>query len=441
MSDTQREQALKLVARRLDSGSFMYLSQVEVDTVCQELRASEAENSAMRKHTQAFLDKVTEVGKAVDGVIGVQTARGYPYTGPNWGVEHAALTAALAGTPAQPCTACADLKRTVELVCIGRDAAISTCAELKTLLEEKEKFIDASEAEFTEKQGEIERLREVLKQHHSWHLEIGTVMVSTPPNPYGNDDLVELDLTEAYSESGLCEETTAALSGSPASTTIEKVDQQQSRKYPILVACAIIVRDGKVLLERHAPNPPEYKTHQWDIPGGKVEIGESSRDAVIREIREEMGITIDPLRMIPELYDSVWTDPDGARQWVLACYECSIVEGNPALTDDLQWHDLVSLDASAIKYPDFAILKSLVSGSPTDPPKKARIVYGTVDGVLIDPYAPVEPERSEPKCHTCDDTGMMCPHSIKHGNLECTAKIPCLACDCAAPGTADQTGK
>jgi IS605 OrfB family transposase len=60
------------------------------------------------------------------------------------------------------------------------------------------------------------------------------------------------------------------------------------QKYPVLVVCALIVRDGKVLLERHAPSE-EYSTPMWDIPGGKVEIGESPRDAVVREIREEMG--------------------------------------------------------------------------------------------------------------------------------------------------------
>lgn len=270
MSDTQREQALKLAERWMYAGQAICTGVRGPNCECihcsafkafRELRDSEAENAALRKHAQAFLDKVTEVGKAVDGVIGIQTARGYPYTGPNWGVEHAALTAALAGTPAQPCKVCADLRKSIQaaphddecmsfrkdangrFVCdeicdcwksealkISPPQPCTACTEKDTALRqtqlERENYSSQltlatrwkadAEAALESKQGEIERLREVLKQHHSWHLEIGTVMVSTPPNPYGNDDLVELDLTESYSESGLCEETTAALSGSPA---------------------------------------------------------------------------------------------------------------------------------------------------------------------------------------------------------------------------------
>lgn len=83
------------------------------------------------------------------------------------------------------------------------------------------------------------------------------------------------------------------LSDEEIAEDVQRVDQEQSRKYPILVVCALIVQNGKVLLERHAPSA-EYSAPQWDIPGGKVEIGESPRNAVIREIREEMAVTVEP---------------------------------------------------------------------------------------------------------------------------------------------------
>ena len=53
------------------------------------------------------------------------------------------------------------------------------------------------------------------------------------------------------------------------------------------VAAGVIFRDelGRVLLVK-----PTYK-QGWDIPGGYVEIGESPRDAAIREVREELGIS------------------------------------------------------------------------------------------------------------------------------------------------------
>ncbi|WP_422773661.1 NUDIX domain-containing protein [Plantactinospora sp. WMMC1484] len=56
---------------------------------------------------------------------------------------------------------------------------------------------------------------------------------------------------------------------------------------PRIAAGALFFDDeGRVLLVK-----PHYKNH-WDIPGGYVEPGESPRAACIREIREELGLTI-----------------------------------------------------------------------------------------------------------------------------------------------------
>ncbi len=55
---------------------------------------------------------------------------------------------------------------------------------------------------------------------------------------------------------------------------------------PLVAAGALFLDDaGRPLLVR-----PTYKDH-WDIPGGYVEPGESPREACIREIQEELGIT------------------------------------------------------------------------------------------------------------------------------------------------------
>jgi 8-oxo-dGTP pyrophosphatase MutT (NUDIX family) len=55
---------------------------------------------------------------------------------------------------------------------------------------------------------------------------------------------------------------------------------------PAVAAGALFVDDaGAVLLVR-----PTYKPH-WDIPGGYVEPGESPRQACVREVREELGIS------------------------------------------------------------------------------------------------------------------------------------------------------
>jgi 8-oxo-dGTP diphosphatase len=57
-------------------------------------------------------------------------------------------------------------------------------------------------------------------------------------------------------------------------------------------AGVLFVDGGRVLLVE-----PSYKQH-WDIPGGIVEPGESPRDAAAREVKEELGLTVEPGRLL-----------------------------------------------------------------------------------------------------------------------------------------------
>jgi 8-oxo-dGTP diphosphatase len=60
----------------------------------------------------------------------------------------------------------------------------------------------------------------------------------------------------------------------------------------VTVVAAAILRDGRVLGARRA-RPPEL-AGRWELPGGKVEPGESDEDAVRRECREELGVEVTP---------------------------------------------------------------------------------------------------------------------------------------------------
>lgn len=58
------------------------------------------------------------------------------------------------------------------------------------------------------------------------------------------------------------------------------------------VAAAVITRpDGSFLLGQRAPET--FYTGYWEFPGGKVEPGETPREALVRELQEELGITVD----------------------------------------------------------------------------------------------------------------------------------------------------
>jgi ADP-ribose pyrophosphatase YjhB (NUDIX family) len=58
---------------------------------------------------------------------------------------------------------------------------------------------------------------------------------------------------------------------------------------PQLAASAAIFREGKVLLVRRARSPG---LGRYSLPGGRVEFGESLTEAVMREVREETGLSI-----------------------------------------------------------------------------------------------------------------------------------------------------
>ncbi|HIT75586.1 MAG TPA: NUDIX hydrolase [Candidatus Avipropionibacterium avicola] len=56
----------------------------------------------------------------------------------------------------------------------------------------------------------------------------------------------------------------------------------------IAADCLLFTEDGRIVLVK-----PTYK-EPWDLPGGAVERDESPRDAARREVREELGLTVDP---------------------------------------------------------------------------------------------------------------------------------------------------
>lgn len=108
---------------------------------------------------------------------------------------------------------------------------------------------------------------------------------------------------------------------------------------------AIIVGGGRILAARRSH--PAVEAGRWEFPGGKVEPGELPDDALVREIREELGVwvTVDAEFVPPE--DAGW--PIDSRH-VLRSFFASIDHGVVQLADshdELRWltpKELLSVD-------------------------------------------------------------------------------------------------
>ena len=120
---------------------------------------------------------------------------------------------------------------------------------------------------------------------------------------------------------------------------------------------AALIWDGERFL---ACQRPAHKARglQWEFVGGKVEPGETKEQALIRECREELGITVTPEKTV---MDVVHTYPDLTVHLTLV--QVSIAEGVPQKLEhnDIRWLTIGEADGYPFCPADEEILARLRS--------------------------------------------------------------------------------
>ena len=108
---------------------------------------------------------------------------------------------------------------------------------------------------------------------------------------------------------------------------------------------AIVTDDtGRLLLVKRGHEP---ETGRWSLPGGRVNPGESDREAVVREVHEETGLRVEPGRLV----GAVERPAPGGAVFDIYDYAASVSGGRLAADDDAadaRWIDPADIDQLAL---------------------------------------------------------------------------------------------
>ena len=118
------------------------------------------------------------------------------------------------------------------------------------------------------------------------------------------------------------------------------------REYPAHPVCAVGIvcfRNDNVLLVKRS-RPPIA----WSIPGGGQELGETTREAALRELREETGVAARLLGLV-DVVDAVRKDGEGKVRYhyTLVDFAAEWVSGEPVADDDVseaEWMPLTEVE-------------------------------------------------------------------------------------------------
>ena len=109
-------------------------------------------------------------------------------------------------------------------------------------------------------------------------------------------------------------------------------DNRRYPKRPVLGVGALIFNRDKILLVERGKEPLKG---YWSLPGGVLEVGETLEQGIVREVREETGLKVKPLKVL-EIFERIIRDDHGAPEYhyVLIDYVCRVTGGSLRAADD-----------------------------------------------------------------------------------------------------------
>lgn len=133
------------------------------------------------------------------------------------------------------------------------------------------------------------------------------------------------------------------------------------------VVAAVILFNEKILCAQKGPHKYDYLSNKFEFPGGKIELNEDPAIAIIREIKEELNLTINTTEHLITIYH---TYPD--FKICLHAFVCTINDiGQLKLNEhiDIKWLNAIELDKLTWAAADIPIVNHLIDRSSYDKSK------------------------------------------------------------------------
>ena len=125
----------------------------------------------------------------------------------------------------------------------------------------------------------------------------------------------------------------------------------------LVAACALVDADGRVLVAQRPPG--KSMAGLWEFPGGKVAAGETPETALIRELREELGIDTEASCLAPLTFAS---HAYPTFHLLMPLYVCRVWRGQPEAREGqtLRWVRPVALRELDMPAADLPLIAPLI---------------------------------------------------------------------------------
>jgi 8-oxo-dGTP pyrophosphatase MutT (NUDIX family) len=113
-----------------------------------------------------------------------------------------------------------------------------------------------------------------------------------------------------------------------------KSKRNQRPRIVLVNRCFVLHNDGRILVIRRSDSDTNY-AGKWEVPGGKVDVGQDLTHAQEREVMEETGLYVEPVErlMVADSY-VIGTGPYKGLPYVVLFSICNAVGGALALSEE-----------------------------------------------------------------------------------------------------------